>query len=99
MIISKKLSIGIIGGIGKTGSQFARLFRSAGFHVRVTGESTRAKNAHLIRDCDIILFALPLSRAAEIIRKELVTATRTDQLILDVSSLKSCETDAMLTAP
>ncbi len=98
MIVSPKLSIGIIGGTGKTGSQFARLFRSAGFRVRVTGEATRAKNASLIRDCDILLFALPLSCAAEIMQQELKTATRKNQLILDVSSLKARETEAMLSA-
>lgn len=99
MIVSRTLSVGVIGGAGKTGSQFARLFRSAGFRVRVTGEKTQSKNAELIRNSDIVLFALPLSRAAEIMKKELASATRKDQLVLDVSSLKSRETAAMKTAP
>lgn len=98
MIVSHKLSVGIIGGVGKTGSQFAKLFRSAGFRVSVTGEKTKAKNAELIQSCDVIVFALPLSRATEIMKMELATATRTDQLILDLSSLKSRETEAMKTA-
>lgn len=99
MILTKDLTVGIIGGTGKTGSQFARMFRSQGFRVRVTGEKTKAKNMDLIQHSDVVLFALPLSHAAEIIKKELASATRTDQLILDVSSLKSRETAAMKTAP
>lgn len=98
MIISPKRSVGIIGGVGKTGSQFAKLFRSAGFDVRVTGEKTKSKNVQLIETCDIILFALPLSSAAEIMKKELSKAKRKDQLILDLSSLKVRETEAMKSA-
>lgn len=98
MIITSKLSIGIIGGRGKTGSQFARLFRSAGFRVRTTGETSKTKNQDLIRQCDIVVFALPLSGAADIMKKELRMAKRRDQLILDVSSLKSRETAAMKSA-
>jgi len=98
MIITKKHSVGIIGGSGKTGSQFVKIFRSHGFDVRVTGEKTKHKNSELLRECDVIVFALPLSRAAEIMKKELASATRKDQLILDVSSLKFRETEAMKTA-
>lgn len=99
MNISPKFSVGIIGGTGKTGSQFARLFRSAGFPVRVTGAATKSKNALVLRTCDIVIFALPLTSAAEIMKRELKNATRKDQLILDVSSLKSEETMAMQSAP
>ena len=97
-MITKHSTVGIIGGTGKTGSQFVRLFRAHGFTVRTTGEATRAKNTELLRDCGIVIFALPLSRAAEIMKRELVSATRSDQLILDLSSLKVQETKAMLRA-
>lgn len=97
MKISPHKTIGIIGGRGKTGSQFANLFRKKRFRVFVTGHGTSRKNSEIIRSCDIIIFALPLSRAAEIMRRELTRATRIDQLILDVSSLKAREVEAMLT--
>lgn len=98
MIITHRLTVGVIGGAGKTGSQFARLFRNAGFSVRVTGEKTKVKNQDLIRSCDIVIFALPLSHAADIMESELKAAKRADQLILDVSSLKIEETKAMMKA-
>ncbi len=95
MIITLHRTVGIVGGAGKTGSQFARLFKKHGFRVRVTGRKAAVKNQELLRTCDIVIFALPLSSAADIMRKELRTATRKDQLILDVSSLKVRETKAM----
>lgn len=99
MILSPKLSIGIIGGRGKTGSQFAKLFRSAGFHVSVTGRVDAHRNPKLIAQCDVIVFSLPLSQSAQRISELAKYAVRTDQLILDVSSLKEHEVKAMLTFP
>lgn len=98
MKIGKHSIIGIIGGMGKTGMQFARLFRKHGFHVHVTDRATRKKNSEIIAHADIVIFALPLSAAAELMREALRTATREDQLILDLSSLKTREVAAMLTA-
>ena len=98
MKITRRHSIGIIGGTGRTGAQFAKLFRDLGFTVSVTDDRTKRKNAALLRRSDIVLFALPLSGAANLMRSVLKEGTRKDQLFLDVSSLKSRETEAMLTA-
>ena len=98
MIITNLSSIGIIGGRGKTGLQFARLFRSLGFRVTVTDAATRHRNAALIQNSDVVIFALPLAAAADLMREEVKNAVRKDQLILDVSSLKIRETKAMLGA-
>ncbi len=98
MKITKHHSVGIIGGTGKTGAQFAKLFRSLGCTVSVSGFLTRARNSTILADCDIVIFSLPLSTAADTMRAELSSAKRRDQLILDVSSQKVRETKAMLTA-
>ena len=95
MKITTSHTIGIIGGEGKTGSQFTRLFKDHDFSVQITGERTRYKNKDLLRECDIIIFALPLSKASELMREELRLSTRKDQLLLDVSSLKTREVEAM----
>jgi prephenate dehydrogenase len=94
--ISSLHTIGIIGGRGRTGGQFANLFRKAGFSVETTGSKNKFDNRKLIKNCDIVIFALPLDRAAEIIRMEASRARRKDQLLLDLSSLKIRETQAML---
>lgn len=98
MIITNKLSVGIIGGSGKTGSQFTALFRKQGFTVTVTGKATAKKNSSLLQHADIIIFALPLSSAARLIKDLVKDAKRKDQLLVDVSSLKLQETKAMLGA-
>lgn len=94
-IISEK-RIGIIGGTGRTGSQFARLFAEKGFTINVTGTETSDRNAEVLRTCDIVIFAVPLNNSAEIMERECEGAVRTDQLILDVSSLKERQVKAML---
>ncbi len=99
MIISKKLSVGIIGGRGRTGRQLAKLFRAADFQVAVTGRTDAHRNATLIKRCDIIVFSLPLTHAATYISTLASHAVRSDQLILDVSSLKEREVEAMLMFP
>jgi prephenate dehydrogenase len=96
MKISPSSTVGIIGGEGKTGRQFARLFAAQGCRVIVTGRRTKQKNADLMRTCDVVLFSVPLVDAAAIIRREAAKARRKDQLLLDVSSLKVRETDALL---
>ena len=99
MKITPKSSIGIIGGRGRTGGQFARLLKQAGFSVTVTGKDDARQNRAILDRCDVVLFSLPLKDAASIIRSELRDAHRKDQLILDVSSLKTDQVQAMLTAP
>ena len=98
MKISKRSLVGIVGGMGKTGSQFATLFHSRGFSVTVTGLATQDRNDALIADADILIFALPLSHAADLMAEMLKNARRKNQLILDVSSLKVREVEAMLTS-
>jgi prephenate dehydrogenase len=95
MKITPNNSIGIIGGAGRTGSQFATLFREQGFSVTVTGSSTATQNAEMFRSCDIVIFAVPLSSSLAIMEEEIKYATREDQLILDVSSLKTKQVELM----
>lgn len=99
MKLDSSMRIGIIGGAGKTGGQFARLLRSRKFSVEVTGKHDARGNRQILERCDVVIFSLPLKHAAEIMRRELIHTKRKDQLILDLSSLKMQETKAMLTAP
>ena len=98
MKIGPHSTIGIIGGGGKTGGQFAELFRSASCAVDVTGSKTHDRNADLFVRCDVVIFAVPLARSVAIIEEEISHATRQDQLILDLSSLKEPQVNSMLRA-
>ena len=88
MKISPSRSIGIIGGRGRPGSQFARIFRRRGFKVMTTGSKDSDNNKKLMRGCDIVIFSVPLMHSTRIIEREIVYAVRKNQLLLDVSSLK-----------
>ena len=98
MKITSNHTIGIIGGSGKTGGQFAKLFEDQGFSVRVTGSKNKDENALIIKECDIVIFAVPLAASIDIIEKEIQNATKENQLILDLSSLKEKQVGAMLKA-
>lgn len=99
MKITAHSRIGIIGGRGRTGGQFAKLFRELGCRVTVTDRTTRSRNRALFDHCDVVLFSVPLQESVKIMREEIVHATRKDQLILDVSSLKDRQVTTMLRSP
>ncbi len=96
MKLDPTMRIGIIGGRGRTGRQFATLFRNQGFPVMVTDVSTKKKNRDLIEQCDVVIFAVPLQESVRIMQQNIGYATRKDQLIMDVSSLKEGQVKAML---
>lgn len=99
MKLSPSMTVGIVGGRGRTGRQFARLFKAAGFRVSVTGSADAHRNKDLVARSDILVFSLPLSRAAATIAELAPHAMRKDQLVLDLSSLKEREVEAMLMFP
>lgn len=88
-------TVGIIGGKGKTGSQFSAVFRKLGFKVLVSDVETKLTNKELIAMSDIVVFSVPLQLTSKIISKEIKNCTRKDQLILDVSSLKEKQVGLM----
>lgn len=89
MKLRPPLSVGVIGGEGRTGGQFARLFRAQGFAVETTGAKTARRNRLLWKQCDIVVFAVPLESSERLMRQEIRHAARPDQLILDLCSLKT----------
>ena len=86
--------IGIIGGKGKTGQQFAQIFRKLGFEVMVSDLETKLTNRELIEKSDVVIFSVPLHLSEEIIRQE-ARNLRKGQVVLDVSSLKENQVKAM----
>lgn len=93
-----KKTVGIIGGNGKMGKQFGCVFRNLGFNVIVSDVGTKLKNSDLAKRSDILVFSVPLHLSEKIIRKEIKNCKRKDQIILDLSSLKKRQMDAMKVA-
>ncbi len=96
----KKPFIGIVGGTGKTGLQFARFFKRKGYRVAIShydknkAERVAKKNNlvgkndyEIIKDCNVVFFSLPLEKTEKII-KELAPLARPGMLLSDFTSLK-----------
>jgi prephenate dehydrogenase len=95
MQVRYKKTIGIVGGKGKTGSQFARFFRGLGFKVLISDLDTKLTNDELVERSDLVVFSVPLHLSEKIISEEVGKCRRKDQIILDVSSLKQNQVKAM----
>lgn len=97
--------VGIIGGLGEMGQFFARLFLRRGYRVLVSDVVLKLNHAGTIVSAEeifersnIILFSVPLHRTTEII-ESYVPRFNSEQLIMDVSSLKVEPVRAMLKGP
>jgi len=100
--------IGIVGGTGKTGLQFAKFFKNKGYDVYISHyKLDKAKkianqndlkaltNEDLMKNCNIVFFSVQISKTAEAIRK-LAPLAKPGTLISDFTSLKEMPIDAML---
>ncbi|MFA6992675.1 MAG: prephenate dehydrogenase/arogenate dehydrogenase family protein [Candidatus Gracilibacteria bacterium] len=92
--VSKK-TVGIIGGNGKMGKQFGRMFKGLGFDVVVADVGTKMTNKQLIKQTDIVIFSVPLHVSEKVIKKEIKHCVRKDQIVMDISSLKEKQMKVM----
>lgn len=91
-------SVAIIGGTGEMGRLFSNFFKDFGFPVGIAGRQTALTPVQAVKEADIVVFSVPLHKTAEIIRK-LVPHTRSGQLIMDLTSLKTAPVSEMLESP
>lgn len=91
----KNTRIGVIGGMGEMGSLFTRFFREKGFPVAVSDEKAGLDNLGLVETSDIVVVAVPLHLTVDVIRS-IVPHFRSDQLLVDLSSLKEIPLREML---
>lgn len=94
----KQQTIGIIGGKGLMGNFFKNIFTELGFHVLISDRGTKLSNKKLVLQSDIILFSVPIHLTSAIM-KSIIPSTRTDQLLLDVTSIKTIPMREMLKSP
>lgn len=91
-------SVGVIGGLGEMGRLFSNFFRQSGYRVIVADRATPVNSRQAVETSDIVVFAVPLHQTVAVIR-ELLPFVRSDQLLLDLSSLKTAPIEAMLCSP
>lgn len=89
------MKAGIIGGTGKMGRLFARVFESAGYDVLVSGRKTAIAAAEIAKQCDLVIVSVPIRETIRVIG-EIAPLMRPGQLLCDFTSLKVKPVEAML---
>ncbi|NYT13462.1 MAG: prephenate dehydrogenase/arogenate dehydrogenase family protein, partial [Candidatus Methanofastidiosa archaeon] len=79
--------VGIIGGTGKLGGLFKKIFEEEGFKVIVSSRSTSLSKEELIRRSDIVIVSVPIKSTIGVIR-EIVPFMDKGKLFMDLTSLK-----------
>ncbi|MFP5213793.1 MAG: prephenate dehydrogenase/arogenate dehydrogenase family protein [Acidobacteriota bacterium] len=87
--------VGVIGGLGEMGRLFSRFFAEQGYRVSVADVDTELSGKEVVESSDIVLFAVPLHKTVEVMRG-LIPFTRPEQLLMDLTSLKSPPVREML---
>ena len=90
-----KPAIGIVGGSGRIGQWFHRFFTVSGNSVLISGLDTEVTAEDLIKSCEVIILALPLT-AAVAEAKRVAPLLAKDQLLMDLCSLKEEILEAMM---
>jgi prephenate dehydrogenase len=91
----KKIKVGIIGGTKGMGHWFAGLLKKEGSTVHVCGRKTKLQINDLVRLCNVIVVAVPISATADIIKQVGPMLTK-DALLMDLTSLKKEPVKIML---
>ncbi len=91
-------SIGIIGGTNGLGACFAEYFENRGssaerqkgskLEVLVSGRNTDITNKKIVQECDLVIFAVPIS-VTEQVMEEMVPYAKKDQVWADFTSVKT----------
>jgi prephenate dehydrogenase len=92
-----KQKAGIIGGTGKMGRLFAKVFENAGYEVLVSGRKTAITAADIAEQCDIVIISVPIRETVKVI-ESIAPRLQPGQLLCDFTSLKVRPVEAMLTS-
>ncbi len=90
-----KPRIGIIGGKGRMGRWFERLFKDTGHEVLISDVDTELKGEDLTKECHVIIFALPMEVFPQVV-KELGPKIPEESFMTDICSLKEKQVKVML---
>lgn len=90
--------VGVIGGLGEMGKLFTRFFQDRGYEVEIADLNTEKSNEEVARSSDMVVFAVPLHETTNIIRS-LIPYVRPEQLLMDLTSLKTDPIREMLRSP
>jgi prephenate dehydrogenase len=83
----KPEAIGIIGGSGRMGRWFHRLFEQEGYNVLISDLKGGLSKVEIALKCNVIVLSLPINAIEEVI-KEVGPLMDRDSLLMDITSLK-----------
>jgi prephenate dehydrogenase len=89
------MQVGIIGGTGKMGAFFRKVWEMEGHRVQVCGRNTTTTPADLARTSDLVMISVPIHSTVEVIR-EVAPLLSPRQIFCDLTSLKMQPVAAML---
>ena len=88
-------TVAVVGGEGKIGSLFARLFADLGHTVLVSDVRTALRPADAAAAADVVVISVPIEVTESVIRS-VGPHVREDALLMDVTSIKEAPVAAML---
>lgn len=91
------MTIAIIGGRGRMGALFARLFGDLGHRLLIVDVDTDLTATEAAGTADVVVIAVPIEHTERVIR-EVGLHVREDALLMDITSIKSAPVEAMLGA-
>ncbi len=80
--------IGIIGGKGKFGQWFERLFRERGYEVLSSDLGTELSNVEVARRSRVVIVAVPMSATESVVR-EVQSVIAHDAILVELTSVKT----------
>jgi chorismate mutase / prephenate dehydrogenase len=92
---AEKFSIGVIGGTQGMGAFVARVFRSAGMQVEITGIEEGRPNEEVAASNDLVILAVPIASTVEV-AKRVGPHVRSGACLIDITSIKRAPLTAML---
>jgi len=87
-------TIGIIGGTGQMGRWFERFFTDLGHQVLIAGRKTSLTIADCAQQSHVVMLSVPIDAVIRL-SSEIGPLLRTDQLLMDICSLKESVLQAM----
>lgn len=92
---SFKPTIGIVGGKGRMGRWFEKLFQHAGLSVMISDIGTKTSPSDLVRHCQLVILSVPMDVFPDVVKK-IGPLIPEENLLTDLCSLKKRQVEAML---
>jgi prephenate dehydrogenase len=91
----REVLVGIIGGTGRMGTFFSKVFSDAGHEVFSAGRNTRITPRDIARQCELVILSVPIRETVGVI-DSIAPLLSEEQIIGDLTSLKVRPVEAML---